>query len=56
MRRGQAIIEYLLIATVIIAALVAVQPAIRGAIDNLYNSAMGQTNNAANVLGSGQIP
>ena len=56
MRRGQAIVEYLLIATVIIAALIAVQPAIRAAVGSLYNASMSQTNNAANVLGSGQIP
>ena len=56
MRQGQAILEYLVIATVIVAAIVAVRPAIQGAVEQLYNATRDQTINAANALGNGQLP
>ena len=54
--RGQAIVEYLVVASVVIAAIVAVQPAIRGAVNALYASAAAKANDAATKLGSLTIP
>ena len=56
MRRGQAIVEYLVIATIIVGAILAIKPAIQGAVERLYNTTMTQTNSAANALGNGQLP
>ena len=55
-RRGQAIVEYLVVATVVIAAIIAIRPAIQAAVNALYASAATKANDAATKLGSLTIP
>ena len=50
-RRGQAIVEYLVIATVIIGALIALRPSLRSAVSGIYNSGAAQATAAAGNLG-----
>ena len=47
---GQAMVEYLVIATVVIAAILLARPAIQGAIQALFNNAAAKANDAANNL------
>ena len=49
-RLGQAMVEYLVIATVVIIALFAARPALQAAIRALFTNAATQANNAANGL------
>ena len=55
-RVGQAMVEYLVIATVVLLAIIAARPAIQGAIQALFGNAATQANNAATKLGTLQIP
>lgn len=50
--RGQPIVEYLVIAAVIVAAILLIQPTVRTNIQNLYNNAAQKTSNAATALGN----
>ena len=49
-RRGQAMVEYLVIATVVLLAIIAARPAIQGAIQALFGNAATKANEAATGL------
>ena len=49
-RRGQSIVEYLIVIAVIVAALLAFRGSLQGAVDNLYNAATAKINDAAGRL------
>ena len=51
-RKGQSIVEYLVIITIIIAAIVLVRATVRGNMDTLFSNAAGQTAKAGGSLGS----
>ena len=55
-RKGQAMVEYLVIATVVIAALLAVRPALQAAIQALFDNAATKANEAATNLGNLNVP
>jgi len=50
--RGQPILEYLVIAAIIVGAILLIQPTVRTNIQNLYNQAAQKTSNAATALGN----
>ena len=45
-RKGQSILEYLVIATIIVIALIAIRPVLQGNINKLFNTAASQTGTA----------
>ena len=47
---GQSMVEYLLIATIIIGALVAIKPALAAAMNRLFGGAQEQMNQSANQM------
>jgi Flp pilus assembly pilin Flp len=51
-RRGQSIVEYLIIATVIVAAIIAIRSKVSTNMNSLFNNAANKTNEAATSLGS----
>ena len=53
-RTGQAMVEYLVIATVIIAAILLVRPQIQTAVEALFTNAATQATNAAESLNNGR--
>ena len=54
-RTGQSILEYLVIVTVVIVAIVAIRGAVQGNMTTLFNNAATQTGTAAGKIG-GTIP
>ena len=50
-RRGQSILEYLVIATVIVGAIIAIRGVVTPHINRLYNNAADHTADAAKALG-----
>ncbi len=53
---GQSMVEYLLIATAVIAALLFIKPGIQDAVNSLFTSAKDKANEAAGSLGSVPLP
>ena len=51
-RKGQSIVEYLVIATVIIGAILLIRATVQGNMTNLFNSAATQTATAGAAIGS----
>lgn len=51
-RRGQSIVEYLVIVTVVIAAIVLIRGVVAGHMNTLFSNAATQTGNAATQLGT----
>ena len=54
-RRGQQLVEYLIIVAVIVAAIIAIAPIIRGHVDTLLGNAATHTQNAATALGTAAV-
>jgi Flp pilus assembly pilin Flp len=50
-RRGQQLVEYLIMVALIVAAIIAIAPTIRGHVDTLLGNAATQTETAATKLG-----
>lgn len=48
--KGQSILEYLILIAALLLAILAIRGPLRTAVDNLYNSATGKVNQAANNL------
>jgi uncharacterized protein (UPF0333 family) len=48
--RGQSILEYLVVITIVVLALAVVRGPLRAAMDSLFNAAVQQANNAAGLL------
>lgn len=51
-RRGQSILEYLVIATVIVSAILFIRPFVNTHIRNLYNNSANKVAQASNSLGN----
>lgn len=54
--RGQAMVEYLVIAAIVLAAILLAKPKLKEAVDNLFSNAANQANSAASALGGMTIP
>lgn len=54
-RRGQSILEYLVIATVIVGAIIAIRGVVQGNVNTLYTNAADHTGDAATALGDLQV-
>ena len=51
-RKGQSIVEYLVIAAIIVGAIIAIQPTIKTNINNLFQKGADKTNIAQTALGN----
>ena len=55
-RQGQAIVEYLVLATIVLAAIIVMKPMMAQAVNTLFDQTATQANSVAAAVGTFQVP